>query len=252
MSTPTLCPGFLVAVALAGGSLASPEPDSPPDKHSGSDSSSSSEVDILLCLSCAVPSHGGILALISKQQVVSVAGEYKPLTAKEKFQFALRQSTEPSTFALAAAIGLMSQVRDTHPSFGEELGGYAHYAGTRYADYFISDLMREGVLPALLHQDPRYFRQGTGSNWSRISHAVGQVFWTRSDSGRMGFNYSQVLGGAAGIAVSTAYYPDSRCARIAANTFETQIAARMVSNLMKEFWPDLQRSRLRKRQMNHP
>ena len=183
---------------------------------------------------------------------MSSVGEYKPLTAKQKFQFALRQSTEPGTFALAAAIGAMGQLRDSHPSFGEEFGGYAHYAGTRYADYFISDLMREGFLPAVLHQDPRYFRQGTGSNWSRISHAVSQVFWTRSDSGRMGFNYSQVMGGAAGIAISTAYYPDSRGARIATSTFETQIAARMASNLMKEFWPDLHQRWLRKRQSEHP
>jgi hypothetical protein len=250
MSTRACCPGFLAAFALAASATASPDPGS--DNHDGSASTPATEADSPMCLACAVPSHGGILALLSKQQILSAASDNKPLTAKQKFEFALRESTEPATFALAAAIGAMGQARDSHPSFGEEFTGYAHYAGARYADYFISDFMREGFLPAVLHQDPRYFRQGTGSSWSRISHAVGQVFWTRSDSGRMGFNYSQVIGGAAGIAVSTAYYPDSRGARIATSTFETQLAARMASNLMKEFWPDLHRSWLRKRQVNRP
>ncbi len=35
--------------------------------------------------------------------------------------------------------------------------------------------MTEGVFPSMLHQDPRYFRRGTGGKWSRLGYAVGQI-----------------------------------------------------------------------------
>ena len=32
--------------------------------------------------------------------------------------------------------------------------------------------MTEVIYPSLLHQDPRYFRRGTGSVWSRVGYAA--------------------------------------------------------------------------------
>lgn len=182
----------------------------------------------------------------------SVQAEYKPLTIQQKFMIAVRQSTDPGTFVLAAAIGAMDQEKGSSPSFGQEFAGYSHYVGTKYADYVVADFMREGIFPSLLHQDPRYFRRGTGSGWSRSVYAARQVFWTRFDSGRMGFNYSQIGGGAAAVAISAAYYPEDRDGRAAANAFEAQIGAHIASNVMKEFWPDLTRAFLRKHQGNRP
>ena len=207
-----------------------------------------------LCLSCTARPNGRILKLIQSHRAASasVQAEYKPITIQQKFMIAFRQSTDPGTFVLAAAIGGLGQAKCSNPSFGQEFTGYSHYAGTKYADYVISDFMREGVFPSLLHQDPRYFRRGTGSAWSRVAYAARQVFWTRSDSGRMGFNYSQIMGGASAVAISAAYYPERRDGSAAAGSFGAQIGAQIGSNVMKEFWPDLQRALLRKRQGNHP
>ncbi len=101
--------------------------------------------------------------------------------------------------------------------------------------------MTEGVFPALLHQDPRYFRKGTGGAWSRLGYAVGQIVWTHGDSGRGQFNYSELGGNAAAVAISTAYYPDGRNASDAAGRWGTQLAVDAAGNILKEFWPDIHR-----------
>ena len=54
--------------------------------------------------------------------------------------------------------------------------------------------MTEATFPTFLHEDPRYFRRGTGSNWSRTCHAATRVFVMRTDAGTLRFNFSEVFG----------------------------------------------------------
>ncbi len=59
---------------------------------------------------------------------------------------------------------------------GSGAGAYARYYPAALSDLVLGDLMREAIFPVALHQDPRYFRRGTGSGWSRLGYAVGQIF----------------------------------------------------------------------------
>src|SRR5579871_2461399 len=122
--------------------------------------------------------------------------EYKLLTPKEKFKIAAEDSFDRGTVILAAAFAGEGQLTNANPSFGQGVAGYARYFGTSYADFVIGDYMTEAVYPILLHQDPRYFRKGTGSGWSRFGYAMGQIFWTHKDAGGSQFNYSEILGNA--------------------------------------------------------
>lgn len=101
--------------------------------------------------------------------------------------------------------------------------------------------MSEALYPTVLHQDPRYFRRSIGTGWSRLGYAVGQIFRTHTDSGRGQFNFSELLGNSTAAAVSTAYYPASRNVQSVATKFGVQIGVDMASNVLKEFWPDLNR-----------
>ncbi len=101
--------------------------------------------------------------------------------------------------------------------------------------------MSEAIFPALLHQDPRYFRRGIGSGWSRLRYSVGQIFWTHTDSDRTQFNYSEILGNSTAVAISNAYDPDHRNASDATSKLGMQLGIDMASNVLKEFWPDLSR-----------
>lgn len=164
---------------------------------------------------------------------------YVPLTPREKFKIATQDAFDPGTVALGALIGGIGQANNSNPSFGQGVQGYFHYFGTAYADLVIGNYMTEGVYPTLLHQDPRYFRRGTGSGWSRLGYACSRTFWTHNDNGTTGFNYSEVAGNATAVAISNAYYPDNRTASDNVQRLGTQLGLDMVGNVLKEFWPDI-------------
>jgi hypothetical protein len=172
--------------------------------------------------------------------------DYKPLSAKEKFEIARRDSFDRGTVALAAIIAVDAQFTNANPSFGQGVKGYAHNFGASYGDLVIGNYMSEAIFPTLLHQDPRYFRRGIGSKRSRLAYSMGQILWTHTDSDRTQFNYSEVLGNSTAVAISEAYYPDHRNATDAASKLGMQLGVDMASNVLKEFWPDISRKFSRK------
>lgn len=101
--------------------------------------------------------------------------------------------------------------------------------------------MTEGIFPTILHQDPRYFRRGQGGGLSRLGYSMGQIFWTHHDSGRMEFNYSEVFGNSTAVAISEIYYKDERTGHDAVVSLALQLGVDMTTNVLKEFWPDVDR-----------
>ncbi len=164
---------------------------------------------------------------------------YKPLSKREKFKLASEDAFDRGTFALAAVFAGQAQLSNSNPSFGQGVQAYAHYFGTACADLMIGDFMTEAVFPTLLREDPRYFRRGTGNGWSRLGYAMGQIFWTHTDSGGTQFNFSEIAGNSAAVAISNTYYPDTRNAADALSRLGMQIGVDMAGNILKEFWPDL-------------
>jgi hypothetical protein len=107
-------------------------------------------------------------------------------------------------------------------------------------------MMTEAIYPVILRQDPRYFRRGTGGAWSRLGYAAGQIFWTHTDSGHTQFNFSEVVGNSTAVAISNAYYPNNRTASDAASRLGVQLGVDVAANILKEFWPDINRKVSRK------
>ncbi len=195
----------------------------------------------------AVPEAKRIFWIIPNFRTSPVLTPYQPIGPREKFHIATLDSFDRGTVALGALFGAEAQLTRANPSFGDGVPSYAHYFATAYADYVIGDYMTEAIFPAMLHQDPRYFRRGTGGFWSRIGYAAGQIFWTHGDSGRGQVNFSEIGGNSTAVAISMAYYPDNRTAPEAVSKLGGQLGVNMTSNILKEFWPDLERSFSRKR-----
>jgi hypothetical protein len=195
----------------------------------------------------AEPEDKRILGIIPNYRTSPSLTEYKPISAREKFVIATQDSFDRGTIILAAAFAGEGQLTNANRSFGQGAAGYGRYFGTSYADFVIGNYMTEAIFPTVLHQDPRYFRRGTGSGWSRLLYAIGQTFWTHSDSGRMQFNYSEILGNSTAVAISNAYYQDNRDASDALTKLGTQIGVDLAANVLKEFSADLNRKFFRKR-----
>lgn len=158
-----------------------------------------------------------------------------PLTAKMKFQLALRTSVDP--ISAAGVLGWASiRQASGNLNYGQGWGAYGKRVGVTAADSF-SDIMIGGaILPSLLHQDPRYFYQGTGTTGSRIRHAMLSPFIARGDNGRWQPNYSSIGGDLAASALSNLYYPQAnRGAGLMFGNFAIGTAERIGASLAQEF-----------------
>src|ERR1035441_7644262 len=96
------------------------------------------------------------------------------------------------------------------------------------------------------NEDPRYFRRGTGPVASRAFYALTRVMVTHKDSGGSRFNYSEWLGNASAVGISNAYYPDGRTLADNGTKLLMQVGTDAVSQVLKEFWPDIRRKMFHK------
>lgn len=166
---------------------------------------------------------------------------YVAISAGQKFKIATQDAFDRGTVILAAAFAGEAQLTNANRSFGQGGEGFGKYFAASYADYAIGDYLTEGVFPTLFHQDPRYFRRGEGSAWSRLAYAAGQILLTHNDEGEVKFNYSELVGNSTAVAISQSYYSDNRDAKDAGVKLANQLGVDAASNVLKEFWPDLQR-----------
>jgi len=157
------------------------------------------------------------------------------LTTKLKFQLALKTSTDAVTVLGVGVLAAINQAGDT-PDYPQGWKGYGERFGAAAADGF-SDIMIGGaILPSLLHQDPRYYYQGTGTNKSRALHALSSPFVCKGDNGRLQPNYSSLGGDLFSSALSNVYYPKSnRGAGLVFENFILSTGERMMSSLVQEF-----------------
>ena len=84
---------------------------------------------------------------------------------------------------------------------------------------------------------------------AELGYAMEQIFWTHRDSGGTQFNYSEVIGNSTAVAISNAYYANNRTVGDGVSKLGTQLGIDAAANMLKEFWPDLERKFKRK---NHP
>ena len=158
-----------------------------------------------------------------------------PLTPKLKFRLALKTTTDPITFLGSAFLADLDQANNNH-NYGQGGKAYGQRLGAHYANGLTDIMIGGAILPTILHQDPRYFYQGTGTKKSRMLHALSTPFICRGDNGRWQPNYSGLGGYLASGAISNAYYPSSdRGPGLTFSTTFIDIAADMANGLIQEF-----------------
>jgi hypothetical protein len=160
----------------------------------------------------------------------------EPLTTKMKFHLAYKDLTHPVFFVRTAAWAGVQQARDNPSEWRQGANGYGKRLGAGFADGVTGSLISNAILPSLLHQDPRYFYQGTGTKWSRARHAMLAPFVCKGDNGATQPNYSEWGGSLIGYSISAAYYPNS--SRTAGHVFENfgiDMGLHIAGSLAQEF-----------------
>ncbi len=157
------------------------------------------------------------------------------LTPKLKFRLAFKASFDPVNIAATAVYAGINQAADT-PAYQQGAKGYGQRFGAAYADSLTDIFIGGAILPSLLHQDPRYFYQGTGTTKSRLWHAISAPFICKGDNGQWQFNISSIGGDLASGALSNLYYPDSdRGVGLVFGGAAIATAGRIANTLAQEF-----------------
>ena len=178
-----------------------------------------------------------------KQRVLGVVPNFyvvyasnpAPMTTKLKYKLAFRASTDPVVFLGSALVSGMDQAGDT-PDYEQGAKGFGQRLGANYSTGFADVMIGGAVLPSLLHQDPRYFYQGTGTTRSRLMHALSSPFICKGDNGHLQPNFSSVGGDLAAGGLSQLYYPETN--RGAGLVFQSTLitaGGRMANGVIQEF-----------------
>jgi hypothetical protein len=165
-----------------------------------------------------------------------------PLNPRQKFELAFKISVNPYQFALVGAVAAIGQAQDSFPEYGQGWKGYGKRYGAGYFDAFDGNMIGNAALPVLLHQDPRYYRMGTGSIKKRFLYAVAFVAICKGDNGKWQPGYSNILGNLAAGGISNLYYPASdRGFGLTVERGMTVTAEGAIANIIQEFVPDIQK-----------
>jgi hypothetical protein len=230
-------PGSAFAVSATGGqnSPAPPQPGQPavPDNKS----------KVTTPEQLKKQEHQRVLGIIPNFNTADLQDAAR-LTPKQKFRLAFRSATDPATIGIAGIVAGIGQWNNSFEDYGQGAEGYFKRFGASYADTFDGTMIGNAILPSLLHQDPRYFRKGTGSFSSRLWYAITTTVRCKNDDGQWVPNYSNVMGNLASGGISNLYYPESD--RGASLTIERALivtAEGALGAIFYEFYPDLQRKR---------
>jgi len=164
-------------------------------------------------------------------------------TARDNLHLAAMHVIDPfnlGTIVVDAAIGIAS---DSHTAYGPGVEGVAKYAGVSLTEDMTGEFFGTLLFPSLMHQDPRYHREPYVSIKRRFLHAVTQIVWTQSYSGKPMLNYGNIMGSVATAAVSNTFVPGPNRQGFG-NTAQRLALAFAISptgNLVAEFFPDVAR-----------
>jgi hypothetical protein len=179
--------------------------------------------------------------VLPNYRTAELSSPFMPLTSKQKLTIAAKDSFDGAVYPTALIMSVIYQAEDANPSFGQGLKGYAKRAGTAFGDQMIGNMMTEGVMPTLLREDPRYFRIGEGPFGHRLWYAVTRTFVTTTDSHHKTFNFAEWSGNAVATSISNLYYQDGRTWQDNTERLVVQCGTDTLSNVLKEFWPDVKR-----------
>jgi hypothetical protein len=191
-----------------------------------------------------------------KQRLVGVVPQFNisyradavSMTAGQKMKLALRSTTDPVAFGVAFVVAGYHEAMHDDIGFPWGIKGYGERAGAAYLDAFDGNMLGNGILPSILHQDPRYFRLGHGTFSHRLLYSLAtNVICKHDNSHKWEPNYSNVGGNIIGGAISNLYYPPTNSG--ISQTFSNGLivtAEGGFGSIFDEFWPDISRKILHK------
>ena len=165
----------------------------------------------------------------------------QPITAHDKVILGLRDLYSPLDFLAMFASAGYAHVTNGEPNYGTDRGAFGERLGAAAIRETSQGLFTDTVFAPLLHQDPRYYIEGSQYGFiHRVLYAGTRPLITRNDSGRSAINASMLLGYAAASGLSYTYYPQiNKNFHDTAATYGGSLGGAALGFLVSEFSDDL-------------
>jgi hypothetical protein len=240
----------------AAGTAASPAVDTLPDAP-GMEFSSSSSRDAAIPQTSAQqqpsnPQQAGstqdagpskrLFFIIPNFRSVRTTVVLPPQSVKEKFSDATKDTFDYSAFVLEFLLAGYSDALRSTPEFGHGGIAYGRYLWHSSADQSIENYTVEFIVPALTHEDTRYYQLGHGGFKKRTLYAITRTFVTKSDSNHEVVNLGELVGAAGAAGISQTYYPrPERTGGQFISKYGTNLGIDAASYFLREFEPEISR-----------
>lgn len=178
----------------------------------------------------------------SRTQMFIEAGQTAPqLTARETAVLGVKDSFSLVTIAGWFTSAGYDQLLNSSPNYGTDRGAFGERLGAAAICNSSEDLLSYSVMAPLLHEDPRYYRMGSGHNFfERLVYAGTRPIITRTNSGHSTPNLALILGNAEGSALTNAYYPQvNRGMEQTMETLGLSIGGSAIGDVLGEFYGDV-------------
>jgi hypothetical protein len=163
-----------------------------------------------------------------------------PMTWQQKGYLALHDLTDPANFGTILGISAITIGSNSHSAYGPGVKGFGKIVGVTLLQDATAQFFGAFVIPAIAHQDPRYFRMPHAPFAKRLVYSISRTVISRSDSGKSMPNYATLLTYPITAEIDNLYVPGihpdgpSTVARVF-----TGYALDPVNNLLNEFLPDV-------------
>ncbi len=184
-----------------------------------------------------------ILGIVPNYRAVSANTYLPPLSFKSDLWLATQDTFDYSDFIFVGALAGIDMAGNSQPTFGQGAEGFGKYYWHVFVDTGIENYMAEAIVPAATKEDPRYYTMGKGGFTKRTGYALSRLFITRTNAGNSTFNLSEIVGAGGAAAIGNAYYPAE--SNVWVKTYQrwgTQVVLDGVFNVVKEFWPDINKA----------
>ena len=192
--------------------------------------------------------HQRVLGVLPTFNITYLGDNTVSMTAKQKLSLAFHSVTDPVAFVIPFVVTGYHEALDEDKGFPWGIKGLGERSGAAYLDSFDGNMIGNGILPAILHQDPRYYRMGYGTVTHRLLYSLAtNVMCKHDNTGKWEPNYSNIGGNIIGGAISNLYYPDTDSGfglTISNGLIVTGEGA--IGSVFDEFWPDVSRKLLHK------
>jgi hypothetical protein len=167
---------------------------------------------------------------------------YVPLDLTHKFLYSFNEMMGPTEMIGFTVKAAMDQAQKSPAAWGSGIDSF----GVRVASRFGREFLRENIafgIRALDHEDPRYFRIGTGSHGSRVKYALSRTFLARKDTVPDGSvwipAYSRLISDLAMPFLAQAWRPEGFSEARGFRQGSISVGMGFAANLWTEFWPDI-------------